>query len=540
MKINTDKTNTFKIFIRMRFKILYIFLLTFNLILKNVSAQQLMLPLGEEYRNKTAFNINKSKIPVNTAFKPLLESEILTVFDLESLIYDTEKEKIFFQKHKQNLLFRKLFFENFISVKEKDFTLLINPLFYMQYGKTDLNDLNSYFINTRGIEIKGNIGKKISYYSSFRENQAKFRPYIYDWAWNRLVVPGQGAFKKNNNDLSLYDFSNAAGYLSYTPYDWLNMQFGQDKNFIGEGHRSLFLSDNALNYPFAKFSFTYKNFKYVTMFTQFSDFETVYYSYHFKKHAAFNYFSYNYKSRLEIGLFEGVIYRTTDTSEYINKFPADFFIPITGVRTAINGFGGTNNVLAGINMKLKITNFVQAYAQFAINDPKKKKYAYQGGFKIFDILYSRIKYLQWFFQAEYNSASSGMYSHTDLKYQTWTHYNQELAVPFGNDFSEIFLKSDINYKNFLLDLSYNFITLNKKGTFSDIYMLDNFEYFIIPEKKIISHKKIIISYIVNKRTDLQLYAGIDYRTSEKSGNKNSERFLMFGLRTSLNNFYYDF
>lgn len=524
----------------MRLKIFYIFILPFILFLKNVSAQQLMLPLGEEYRNETGFNINKADIPINTAFKPLLKSEILTVFNVDSAIYDTEKAKLFFQKHKRTLLYRELFFEDFISLKGKDFSLSVNPLFYMQYGKTDLNDSSSYFINTRGIEIKGNIGKKISYYSSFRENQAKFRPYIYNWAWNRLVVPGQGALKKNNNDLSLYDFSNASGYLSYTPYNWLNIQFGQDKNFIGEGHRSLFLSDNAMNYPFAKFSFIYKNFKYVTMFTQFRDFEKTYYSYHFKKHAAFNYLSYNYKNKFEIGLFEGVIYRTTDTSQYINKFPTDYFIPITGVRTAINGFDGTNNVLAGINMKLKITNFVQAYGQLAINNPKKKKYAYQGGFKIFDILFSKIKDLRWFFQAEYNSASPGIYSHKDLKYQTWTHYNQEIAVPFGNDFSEIFLKSDINYNNFLLDLSCNFITLNKKGRYSDIYMLDNFEYLTIPEKEVIIHKKVTISYIINKRTDFQLYAGIDFRTSEKSGNKNSEHFLLFGLRTSLNNFYYDF
>jgi len=501
-----------------------------------VSAQQQLLPLGEAYRNEISFALNKKNIPINTGFKPILKSEIQTAFNVDSVMYKTDDAELFFSKHKRNLIYRKLFFEDFVSVKEKDFTLYVNPLFYLQYGKTDINDSTTFFINTRGIEIKGSIGKKISYYSSFRENQARFRSYIYDWAWNRLVVPGQGALKKNLSDLSIYDFSNASGYLSYSPFTSLNIQIGQAKNFIGEGHRSLFLSDNAMNYPFVKFSFTYKNFKYVSMFTQFRDFEHEYYDYHFRKHAAFNYATYNYKNKIEIGLFEGVMYRTTDTSGYINDYPADFFIPITGVRTAVNGFGGINNVLAGVNMKLKITNFIQAYGQFAINDPKEEKYAYQSGLKVFDFLYSRIKNLKWFFQAEYNSVSSRTYSHADLKFQTWTHYNQEFAIPFGTDFSEIFIKSDISYKNFMIDFRYNYVTLNKNGTSSDIYTLDTFNYLTIPEQETVEHKTVTCSYIVNRRTGLQLYVGADYRTS----NEETERFLMFGLRTSLNNFYYDF
>ncbi len=499
-------------------------------------AQQQTLPLGELYRNSVSFNINKADVAVNTGFKPLLKSEISTVFNVDSVIYDTQNAEDFFKTHKKRWIWRKLFFEDFVSVTVPDFTLSVNPLFFLQYGKTNLNDSSSYFINTRGIEIKGTIGKKLSYYSSFRENQAQFRSYINDWSQNRLVVPGQGAFKKNNITSNLYDFSSASGYLSYSPYKQLNIQIGQDKNFIGEGHRSLFLSDNAMNYPFAKFTFRYQNFKYVTMVTQFEDFEKVFYDYHFKKHAAFNYASYNYKNRIELGLFEGVIYRTTDTSEYFNKFPADFFIPVIGVRTAVNGFGGMHHVLVGINTKIKITDFIQLYGQFAVDNPKKQKYAYQGGCKIFDVLYNRVKNFSWYVQAEYNAASSQTYSHADIKFQTWTHYNQELSIPFGGDFSELYLTSNIAFKNFVLDFKFNSIILNKNGTFSDVYILDNSDYLIVPDKKKIEHKTVTLSYIINRRTDLQIYAGADIRTEDSV----NEKFFMFGLRTSLNNFYYDF
>jgi len=175
------------------------------------------------------------------------------------------------------------------------------------------------------------------------------------------------------------------------------------------------------------------------MFTEFRDFESKFYFYNFKKHGAFNYLSYNYKNIFEIGIFEGAIYQTTDTvTDYYNKFKTDYFIPVIGVRTATNGFASNNNILAGINAKVKLTDYIQTYGQIAIDDPSQKKFAYQGGIKIFDVLHDKIKGHRIYFQAEYNMAEPRIYSHANLRYQTWSHYKQELAHPVGSDFKEIF------------------------------------------------------------------------------------------------------
>ncbi len=534
-KINTDRINIY----RMSMKIINILIIIFLITAVNLKlpAQQQILPLGEQFSDNLSFEINRAKTPVNTGFKPFLESDLNKIFDIDSVVYHTDKEKHFFLKHKHTWFYRKLFFEDFISVETENFTLYVNPLFYLETGKVTEIDTAKYFINTRGIEIKGDIGKKLSYYSLFRENQARFRNYIHDWTWNRLVAPGQGAVKKNYNDLSLYDFSSAAGYLSYTPYNWLNIRFGQDKNFIGEGHRSLFLSDNTMNYPFVNFSFNYKKLKYVTMFTQFRDFDHVYYDYHFRKHAAVNFLSYNFINRIELGIFEGVIYQTNDTANYINKFPADYFLPVPGVRTAVNGFGKINHVLTGINLKIKINDFIQTYGQVASDNPKQKKYAVQGGFKIFDAFFSKFKNQQLYLQAEYNVATPHTYSHSNNKFQTWTHYNQELAIPFGGAFSEIYFKANYSYKKFNLNFKYNFVVLNKNRVYSDVYFLDNYEFYTVPEEESLSHKIVNLSYIVNYKTRLQIYAGIDIRNNSVTGKEN---YIMFGLRTALNNFYYDF
>ncbi|MBK9515381.1 MAG: hypothetical protein IPO05_17595 [Flavobacteriales bacterium] len=36
--------------------------------------------------------------------------------------------------------------------------------------------------------------------------------------------------------------------------DWLNIQFGHGKHFVGHGYRSMLLSDHAPNAPYLKFS----------------------------------------------------------------------------------------------------------------------------------------------------------------------------------------------------------------------------------------------------------------------------------------------
>ncbi len=516
-----------------KLKPIFLFLIVY-LLSKPFFAQQLMLPLGSGYADKIAFELNRQSKPVNTGFKPLLQSEIAACFDIDSLIYDTEGAKRFFSKHKKNFFYRKLLFEDFIFIEKKNFVLQINPLFFVEGGRVFPKNDTNYFINTRGIELKGQIGKKLSFYSSFRENQARFRSYIHARVWERLVVPGQGAVKKNGKDASLFDFSSAAAYLSFTPYNFLNIQLGQDKNFIGEGHRSLFLSDNSMNYPFLKFNVSFKNFKYTSMFTQFRDFEKVYYSYHFRKHAAFNYLSYNYKNRFEIALFEGALYQTTDTAKYTNRFPADFFIPVPGVRTAVNSLQKTqHHILMGLNAKLKVSQHIQAYGQIALDNPQDKKFAFQAGVKIFDLFFSKIPEFRWHLQAEHNFAQAKTYAHQSLKYQTWTHYNEELSSYFGNNFAEWFASTNIAFKRLSLSFSCNWVQLNRQGISSDIYASGSTAN--TPEQKV-SHQMLHFSYIINPRTHLQLYAGADRRIA--AGLK--ETYFMFGIRTGISNFYYDF
>ena len=84
--------------------------------------------------------------------------------------------------------------------------------------------------------MRGDIGTKFSFESSFLENPATYVDYIDDYiiSTNNLfsnptnypynVIPGQGrskVFKKNG-----YDFGFASGYISYSPSKHFNLQLG--------------------------------------------------------------------------------------------------------------------------------------------------------------------------------------------------------------------------------------------------------------------------------------------------------------------------
>jgi hypothetical protein len=529
---NTDKMIIYKFINNIFFTLVFTIFLSIN-----TFSQQQNLPIGNYFKNQIDFELNKLNKLSQTGLKPILYSSLQKSLKIDSVLYNYPKRDTFFKKHKERLLWRKLLFEDFISVEKKQFKLFINPLFYLQ--KSHSGDSLNYFINTRGIEIKGDVGNKLSYYSSFRENQAKYPIYISEWADNRLVIPGQGAYKTSTDKPDVYDFSMAAAYVSYSPINQLNIQIGQDKHFIGEGFRSMLISDNAFNYPFLRLSYAQKNIKYTTLWTEFRDFDNTYYDYHTKKHAAFNYLSFCIKNRIELGIFEGIIYRTTDTAEYINSFQADFFIPFPALRSFVNTFQSDHNLLIGLNTKIKLSDHLQLYGQFVLDDPNRKKSSFQTGLKIFDLFHSIFEDHQLFIQSEYNFAKPRSYAHNSIKFLSWSHYNQELSHPAGGDFTEFVNKINYSFHNLRLHYLFIYLVKNNKQSYSDIFITDQDSYIAAPLKEKILMHSVDLAYTINIRTGLQVFIAYDFRKTESELIK-SEKFLSFGLRTSLANFSYDF
>jgi hypothetical protein len=473
----------------------------------------------------------------------------------------------------KNWFFRKIKKENLIIVNDSsdNFYLTIDPLFNFEFGR-DLADSSGEMLyrNTRGFIIRGNIGKKFVFESSFYENQATYSRYIDNYIagtndlfpqkanYNYAVIPGQGrskVFRKNG-----YDYAMSSGYVSWSPNRVFNVQVGHGKHFIGDGYRSLLLSDNAFNYPFARITTTYKNIQYTNLYTSFMNLtnggvktppsvERLFQ----KKTGSFQMLSVNLWKRLQIGVFQGMIFQAADTT---NKEHVNFntFNPVIGVNAAVYGLGHKNNILLGATLRLKITNSISLYGQFMLDELASSrtgsvgnKFGYQAGFKYFDLF--TIKNLS--VQFEYNSVRPYSYA-SENSFQSYTHYNQALAHPLGANFNEAVGFINYRIKDFFIQIKANYAVKgldsadhNFGGNIfrsSSSFALDqNLESIQITQgvKTTIMYQDIHIGYLINPARNSNIVIGVINRSDSSSKVMNMQ-YVYVGWRTSLANFYYDF
>lgn len=543
----------------MKSKKIIFFIFAF-LIIKISNSQHLNYPLGFDLNMVLNCEISKSDSIIHTGFRPLRQSYINSFTDTDSIVYQKNYNSDFISKMPVKWFWRKLFDEDFVKLETENLDLYFNPLINYFHGNLR-NDTTTYMQNTRGIQIKGNLGNKISFYSDFYENQAFFIPFVNEKVSKRLVVPGQGAWKTFRT--TGYDFAMASGYVSFVPAKFFSLQFGHGKHFIGEGYRSLLLSDNSFNYPYLKFEFTFGKVQYTSMFTEFNDFYGIFYYYHFKKHGTFNYLSYSPHHRIQIGLFEGIIWRTTDDSTYVKKFPVSYFNPIILTRVAQYKLNNENNIILGLNLKIKPSKYTQIYAQGVLDNIDfselkagsryfENKFGYQIGAKVFDAFHGYLKKQSLYLQYEYNSVNPYTYSH-DIVRQSYTHYNQELAHPLGAGFKESILIANYSFYNFYLRFKLNKVvtSTDTSGTNfgSNIFISNSDENYdlniyqnYIGQGNItnIISKNLTIGYIFNHKTYLQIFSDLLIRDFNNNIENYQTFYVTFGFRTSLNNYYYDY
>lgn len=486
------------------------------------------------------------------------EHELLSCFK-PYIVPSSHNEK----EESRSLLYRKLKQESLFIVNDTTdkFYLTFDPLFNFEAGR-DFADKTGerLYKNTRGFLIRGDIGKNLSFETSFYENQATYVKYIdnYIASTNKLfpqtanytydVIPGQGrakAFKKNG-----YDYAMASGYVSYSPCKTVNIQVGHGKHFVGDGYRSLLLSDNSFNYPYARITTTYKNIQYTNLYTSFMNLteggvKTPRYTERLfqKKTGNFQMLSVNFLHHIQLGLFQGMIWEAADST---NRQHVNFntFDPLIGVNSVVYGLHNKNNVLLGATLKLKITNSFSLYGQCMLDDDIKKKYGYQVGFKYFDLF--TIKNLH--VQGEFNTIRPYAYAANNPE-QSYTHYNQALAHPLGANFYEAI--GFINYKvhDFFVEIKMNYAikgvdssSINFGGNIfkSDLGVSRMFDTQGQGLKTTIMYQDIHIGYLVNPATNFNIVLGVSNRIAKTYKTTSTTQFVYLGIRTSLANFYYDF
>lgn len=333
---------------------------------------------------------------------------------------------------------------DFYSVKTPDFDLHINPVLYVGVGKDSRRD-EMLFINTRGIEVRGMVDNKVGFYTYLTDNQALLPSYVSEQISATGVIPHEG-FWKNYKEGQGVDFLQARGYITFEATKHINLQFGHDRFFVGNGYRSMIFSDFSPPALFLKGNVKVWKLNYLFLLNQMTADNRPTAGNTFtgypNKFVALHHLSLNIGKKLNIGVFESVIFSPDDPLG-TDHFRLEYLNPIIFYRAIEQQNGSSDNVLLGLDFKWNAIKKVSIYGQFMLDefviDNIRKgngwwanKFAMQFGGKYVDAF--GLPNLD--LQGEINIIRPYTYSH-HTNYGSYTSYKQPIAHPLGANLKEV-------------------------------------------------------------------------------------------------------
>jgi len=330
----------------------------------------------------------------------------------------------------------------YFGVKREDFSFYSKLMYNFQFGK-ESNSTPKLYNNSREIaQWRGQVTKRIGYYTYATDNQFRTPLYTRLYATKNTAVPGFGYFKGDVSAGSTVpiDAFEVKGGIMYNAAKGIDLQFAFDKVFIGNGYRSLILSDFSNNYLFLKINTRFWKFNYYNLFAQMINrydvpqgVDTIYP----KKFMTFHCLDLQVTKWLNVGFFENIMFGRR------NGYDLNYLNPMIFSTALGHQMGSPDKTTIGVNIKANAFKNTQLYSQIIINEfvlgevTKYKngwwgnKQALQLGLKSIDVL--DVNNLD--IQGEVNIVRPFVYTSKDNN-SSFTHYNQALAHPLGANFKE--------------------------------------------------------------------------------------------------------
>jgi hypothetical protein len=499
-------------------------------------SQQNTLFIHTYFKDKLLSNSDSNHY-VGSSFFPIYESQ----FDLKKKLRDTTRHYYDFTE----TLFKKHLFET----RGKNYYLTISPAISFALG-TDRADSNSrrLFQNTRGIVVEGDLFTNFSFTTAFYENQARFTQYESDYyrsigelypnqsggfyTTQNAVIPGGARTKPFKNDG--FDYAFAVGNIVYKVRKNLILSAGNTSHFIGDGYRSILLSDNSVPAPFVratfqisdKWEFNFQRQKLINLIRK--PVSTTVEAYYEPKSMSINYLTYRPHKNTAISLFEGIIWSKGDSiSSY--RLPLLYYNPIPIVSAVL---GENTRKHSVIGLSISTSPFVghRFYGQFALSGLGDKQYAYQLGYRGYN--FGRLH--DFLLQIEYNFVAANMYLSQNSRLN-YLHYNLPLAHVKGTGFQELIVRANYEYKRFYAD-SKTIIYFLKDYSPVKLLVANN---QVQPTTGTTILQQIEIGYRINKKMNLTIFGSWQYRLEEHVSPLKTSHIAV-GLRTGILNHYNDF
>ncbi len=402
-----------------------------------------------------------------------------------------------------------------------------------------------------GVDIKSKFFN--NFYFNLRPYYGFYKPLIFyeKYIDSLNIIPGIG--KNHRKRFFTYQNFNIIGNFTYKPANYIYFEIGNGKTFLGDGYRSILLSDFPASYPYFRTIVEAWKVKYLYQISRNKGFDyRINNSDLFKKYIFTHFLSFNICKRFNISLFETLIQTSHDSILAPRGIEINYLNPVIFLRSVEYNIGSPDNVLIGISGNLKIFKSGLLYGQFFIDEfilshikSKKQywdeKYGIQAGLKF----YNTFGIKKFYTQLEFNGVRPYTYSHYNVNC-AYMHLNQPLAHPLGANFIEgiAILEYKLKKLNLAIKLVYSKYGENDSLNYGrnpelnyNTRISDENISWLQGNKTNLKYAEISASYNYKNTTKLTL--SLAYRSINNSQKNTNNLIIMFKFGTPFffNNYY---
>lgn len=549
----------FKQSILKKLRFIQIFLLMVFLFVAALSRAQ-QIPMHQVVQNRLSELLMDADSSVFTGFR----SQNWLELDQLNIIHKTDVQDSIFGL--SNASYWNIKNTNLIKSVGNKAVFTLDP--YLDAGLGKSNEKGGTLVNfSGGLNMQATLNKKFSLNLGVITSVNEYPEYLdsiilakydrFDSTSGRYIIPGENS--ANLGKGKRFNYTNFNFNFTYTPNKYFLISGGYGKNFLGDGYRSLMLSDNSNNYPFIRLQARLWKLTYNVLYNRYTN--NFWYDVDNKpqpKYSTIHYLGFNTK-KFQIGLFDQVLWTAKDTN-FNRGFDVQYLNPLIFMRPSEAAIGSPDNAIIGFNVKYKIYKKGFIYGQVALDDIFLQKsmdeneqfygnkYALQLGIWNKDIF--NVKNLS--YRLEWNGVRPYVYGHGvgDNISLNYTHYYQSLTHPFAANFNEFI--SMFNYTNKrwygVLENLYTIRGENPGVPYNNGEDLWGGEEGV-PQfgsktmqgiKTKYFYNRLTAGYLLNPANRLGIETTIVYRSRKSSVVNQSEFYFSFGIKTSLYNLYHDF
>ena len=441
---------------------------------------------------------------------------------------------------------------NWVAVEPNklDFSVLTDLEVGMDFNQTE--SALSYR-GGAGVGLSFNLKNKLNIEANYLYNYTD-APSFIDSSMSQLgVAPSFGRVTRIGDAFGYHQFQ---GSLHYKAGKFFALQVGNGKNFIGDGYRSLLLSDVANNYPYVKLTTSFWNIKYVNLYTKQRHIYGVEDSpSKFRgKYTATHYLDWSISKRVNLGIFESIVWQAKDTL-LDRGFEFNYLNPIVFYRPVEFQQGSADNALMGLNLSVNVGKKTKLYSQFVLDEFLlaeikadsgwwANKYGVQIGVKSYDIIPGLDV------QSELSAVRPYTYSH-GAEVQNYGHDNGSLAHPYGSNYWEWVNFVSYRKSKWIFEEQFSvglhgedsIPSISYGGNIFQSYSNRPYNYghtTVQGAKTLVIFHHLRVSYLVSEKLNMRVEVGHVFRERKSGIAYESNHYLYVGLKTNLWNRYNDY